>query len=162
MDDFIKKLGPLAGASRFRRISEKLYSDGDKIYSDAGLDFRATWFPVYYLLAGTEEKLTINQIADHIGFSHITVKNVLRELRKKKLVVIVPNPDDGRSKLTCLSDKGRVLLEELRPLWEKFSDALSSIFNDGHPELVQILDRIDSELERKPISERMRSDREQK
>ena len=32
MDEFIK-LGYLAGATRFRRISDKLYIDGNKLYS---------------------------------------------------------------------------------------------------------------------------------
>ena len=39
MTDKIIKLGYLAGATRFRRISEKLYVDGDKIYKENNIDF---------------------------------------------------------------------------------------------------------------------------
>lgn len=155
MSDLIKQLGPLAGATRFRRISEKLYADGDKIYKNAGIAFKATWFPVYYLLSTTEEKLTVTQIADKIGFTHITVKNVLRELQGEGLVTIVANPEDGRSKLAGLSRKGKNRLRQLEPLWVQFSRVLKSIFDEAHPEVIAILDNIDTALEAKPISERI-------
>lgn len=51
MTDKISKLGYLAGATRFRRISEKLHIDGDKIYKDCRIDFKASWFRciIYWL-----------------------------------------------------------------------------------------------------------------
>ena len=96
MSSTIEKLGYLAGATRFRRISEKLYLDGDRIYKEAGINFKASWFPVYYILALSESPLTILQITQKIDFSHITVKNVLRELEKAELVDIEINPADLR------------------------------------------------------------------
>ena len=66
MADILKELGYLAGATRFRRISEKLYLDGDKIYKDAGIDFKASWFSVFYVLAKNKKPLTIMEIAGQI------------------------------------------------------------------------------------------------
>ncbi|MEL6918472.1 MAG: MarR family transcriptional regulator, partial [Bacteroidota bacterium] len=106
MSDILKELGHLSGATRFRRISEKLYLDGDRIYEEARIDFKASWFSVYYTLAISENPLTIMEIANKIDFSHISVKNVLRELEKKELVRIRPNPTDKRSKVVSLSAKG--------------------------------------------------------
>ena len=54
MSDILKQIGYLAGASRFRRISEKLQQDGDKIYSHFDISFKASWFSVYYVLAKTQ------------------------------------------------------------------------------------------------------------
>lgn len=156
MGSLIKQLGPLAGATRFRRISEKLYADGDLIYRNAGIDFKATWFPIYYLLSKPKDNLTITQIADEIGFTHVTVKNVLGELKGKGLVSIRANPADGRSKLIALSQKGTNLLEKLQPIWLQFSKVLNDILCEGHPDTITILDNIDNALERKPISERIR------
>ena len=107
MSSTIEKLGYLAGAAHFRRISEKLYVDRDQVYKDAGLHFKASWFPVYYVLALSESPLTILQIAQQIDFSHITVKNVLRELEAAEYVSIEINPADKRSKLVSLSTKGQ-------------------------------------------------------
>lgn len=155
MADTLKALGYLAGASRFRRISEKLQQDGDKIYSDSKIIFKASWFSVYYILAGAEFPLTILQIAHQIDFSHITVKNILRELQKEKLVIIAPNPNDGRSKLASLSKKGKNLLHELQPRWFSFSEILKEVFTSGHPDILNILDRIDWEINHRPINERV-------
>ena len=153
MSETIVKLGFLAGATRFRRISEKLYVDGDKIYKDAGIDFKASWFSVYYVLALADSPLTVMQIAQQIEFSHITVKNVLRELESAELINIIPNPTDRRSKLISLSAKGQYLIRQLKPTWLSFSAALKRIFQSGHPDFMNILDRIDREIARNPINE---------
>jgi DNA-binding MarR family transcriptional regulator/N-acetylglutamate synthase-like GNAT family acetyltransferase len=152
MSETIVKLGYLADATRFRRISEKLYVDGDKIYKEAGIDFKASWFSVYYVLVLAESPLTVMQIAEQIEFSHITVKNVLRELESAELIHIVPNPTDKRSKLISLSSKGRYLLRQLKPTWLAFAAALKRTFQSGHPDFMNILNRIDKELAKNPIN----------
>ena len=151
MASTLETLGYLAGATRFRRISEKLYVDGDKIYQEAGIQFKASWFPVYYVLALSESPMTILQIAEQIDFSHITVKNVLRELEKAELVNIETNPADKRSKLVSLSIKGQKFIYRLKPLWIAFASALQKVFHSGHPDFMNILDRIDHQIERNPI-----------
>ena len=155
MTDVLSKLGYLAGASRFRRISEKLQQDGDKIYSDAGIQFKASWFSVYYVLAKSNSSQTILEISNQIDFSHITVKNILRELKKEDLVHIKPNPNDKRSKLVELTKKGKELQMELEPLWLSFSNTLKDLFSIGHPDMINILNRLDWEMNNKPINERI-------
>ncbi|RKN80042.1 bifunctional helix-turn-helix transcriptional regulator/GNAT family N-acetyltransferase [Ulvibacterium marinum] len=155
MTDILNELGYLAGASRFRRISEKLQKDGDKIYSDANIKFKASWFSVYYVLAKSNSPQTILEISEQIGFSHITVKNILRELKKEELVGIKPNPNDKRSKLVELSKKGKELQKELEPLWLSFSNMLKDLFSIGHPDMIGILNRLDREINTKPIHQRI-------
>lgn len=158
MADLLQQLGHLAGASRFRRISEKLYLEGDKIYKEAGLHFRASWFFVYYVLAKSNQPLTIMEISDQVDFTHISVKNVLRELEKAELVNIEANPTDKRSKIVALSEKGSSLLNELEPLWLRFTQALKSLYDEGHPDLINMLGRIDKASEKIPLSERVKTD----
>lgn len=155
MTDILTPLGHLAGGSRFKRISDKLYIDGNRIYKDKDLPFKSTWFSVYYALASAEAPLTILDIAAHIAFTHITVKNILREMEDEGLVTIKPNPNDKRSKLVCLSPKGKNLLKKLRPLWTSISRALSDVFTAGHPDIVNILNRIDRAIEGSPIYQRV-------
>ncbi len=157
MTDTLTKLGYLAGASRFRRISEKLQQDGDKIYKQYGVSFKASWFSIYYVLSTSGSSQTILEIAKQIGFSHITVKNILQELKKEGLVVIEPNPVDKRSKLASLSYDGKLLIKKMEPLWLSFSNALEEVFTCGHPDLMNILNRIDSEIIRNPIHKRIQN-----
>ncbi|MDF1573705.1 MAG: winged helix DNA-binding protein [Bacteroidales bacterium] len=151
MSSIITKMSYLAGVTRFRRISEKLYVDGDKIYRAAGIEFKASWFPVYFVLALTENPVTVMQIADQIDFSHITVKNVIRELEKQEYVEIISNPADGRSKLISLSKKGQKLIYRLKPIWMSISITLKKVFQTGHPDFMNILNRIDSQIEKNPL-----------
>ena len=157
MSTTIKKLVYLVGATRFRRISERLYVDGDKIYKEAGINFKASWFPVYYVLAIAESPMTVLQITEQIDFSHITVKNVLRELEQEKLVSIETNPADRRSKLVSLSLKGQKLIYHLKPLWISFSSALKKVFQAGHPDFMNILKRIDYQIDNHSINSSIQS-----
>lgn len=158
MSDTIALLDYLAGAKRFRRISEKLYVEGDKIYKNAGIDFKASWFSVYYVLALADDALTVMQIAQQIDFSHITVKNVLRELETAELINVIPNPGDKRSKFISLSSKGRYLIRQLKPTWLSFAAALKRVFQSGHPDFLNILGRIDKEIAGNPINELVSGD----
>lgn len=155
MADIIEKLGFLSGGSRFRRIYEKLQISGDTIYKDSGLGFKSSWFPVYYVLSRAGEPQTIMEITDQIAFSHITVKNIVKELEREGLAQIKTNPDDKRSKLVSLTKAGLKLLDKLNPVWEQISTALRDVLTTGHPEIISILERIDAELEKKPLHERV-------
>ena len=151
MSSISAKLSYLVGITRFRRISEKLYVDGDKLYREAGLNFKASWFPVYYVLALADEPKTVMQIAEQIDFSHITVKNVIRELERYEYVEINSNPADGRSKLISLSIKGQKQIYRLKPIWISLSTTLKKIFQAGHPDFMNSLNRIDSQIEERPL-----------
>ncbi|MEO1050685.1 MAG: bifunctional helix-turn-helix transcriptional regulator/GNAT family N-acetyltransferase [Bacteroidota bacterium] len=155
MKDSLTQLGHLAGATRFRRISEKLHFDGDKVYKEAGIDFKASWFSVFYTLSKSAVPLTIMEIANQIDFTHITVKNVLNELKSAGLVEVKANPDDKRSKIASLSVAGQDLAKQMQPVWQKFTYALKSLFDEGHPDLINILNRIDNEIHRYGIHERI-------
>src|SRR5438067_4177236 len=105
MSDTISKAGYLAGATRFRRIGEKLQSEGDKIYNELGINFKASWFATYHTLQQAGKPLTMQEITAAIGFTHITVKNIVREMEQNELVKIKPNPTDARSKHVSLTSK---------------------------------------------------------
>ncbi len=156
MADIIEKLGYLAGGSRLRRIYEEMKISGDTAYKEAGLDFKSTWFPVYYALSKSQLPQTVMEITNQIAFSHITVKNIVKELESEKLIKIIPNPNDKRSKLISLSDKGLVFLEQLEPLWLAFSIALKNVLTSGHPDILNILKRIDTEINLNPLNERVK------
>lgn len=157
MTGTIEKLGALAAGSRFRRIYEKLQTGGDQVYKDAGFDFKSSWFPVYYVLAKSGNPQTVTDITDQIAFSHITVKNIVRELEKDRLIVIEANPDDKRSKLISLSLGGKQLLRKLEPLWLSFAHALENLLAAGHPDMINILSRIDTALQESSLNDRVQA-----
>jgi DNA-binding MarR family transcriptional regulator/GNAT superfamily N-acetyltransferase len=154
--DSISKLGYLAGASRFRRIGEKLHTDGDKIYTEQNINFKATWFATYHTLLEAGIPLTMQEITSSIGFTHITVKNIVRELEDNGIVKIKPNPKDARSKLVTLTPKAKELLHKLNPVWRSISENLEQLLTAGHPDLINVLGRIEREIDRFPLSQRVK------
>lgn len=157
MTDIIKNSGYLTGGAQLRRIYQKLQTGGDKIYKDANLNFKSSWFPVYYALTKSAQPQTIMEITNQIAFTHITVKNIVKALEKERLVKIVPHPKDKRSKLVSLSDDGLLLQKKLVPIWLSFSNALKDVFEIGHPEMTSILARINHSLDLIPLDERVRN-----
>lgn len=146
MDGLIR-LGYLAGATRFRRISDKLYIDGNKLYEQAGVRFKASWFSVYYALNESKDPLSVSDLANIIGFSHITVKNIVREMEAEQLVTIQQSPEDKRVKRILLSEAGAAQQPQLAELWKKFSTELRTILQAGHPDILNILARIDQKMQ---------------
>ncbi|WP_118952023.1 bifunctional helix-turn-helix transcriptional regulator/GNAT family N-acetyltransferase [Taibaiella helva] len=155
MTDLITQLGPLAGATRFRRISEMLYADGDKLYESLGFAFKASWFPVFYALASGTKPQTILELAGSIGYTHIHVRNILLELEAGGLVSIKIHPTDKRARQISLTAKGRKRFEQLREVWIPFTKALKQVLDAGHPDILNSLGRIEQALIHKPLQERI-------
>jgi N-acetylglutamate synthase-like GNAT family acetyltransferase/predicted transcriptional regulator len=155
MRDKLSQLGYLAGATRFRRISEKLHIDGDKIYQESQIDFKASWFSVFFILATTDQPKTILDLAEEIGYSHISVKNVISELTTAQLVTIKTHPTDKRSKHVMLSSKGKKVLVSLQKIWLPFAATLKHLLDLGHPDFLNIITRIEKEISRYPINKKI-------
>ncbi|MCO7224261.1 helix-turn-helix domain-containing GNAT family N-acetyltransferase [Pleionea sp. CnH1-48] len=155
MKDLISSLGFLAGATRFRRISEKMYLDGDKLYQDAGVDFRASWFSVFFTLAQASAPLRVTEIADKIDFTHVTVNKILKQLDDVGLVEINNDPNDRRARSVSLSTLGKQRLLEVQPIWQAVELALRQVFDFGHPDLLNSLSRIEDSLAELPVHVRI-------
>lgn len=149
--DQILKLSYLTAAVRFRRISEKLHVIGDKIYKENGLNFKSSWFSVFYILSIADEPKSILTLAQEIGVSHITIKNVVRELTFEGLANIDLHPSDKRSKLVSITEKGKEMRIPLEKIWSAFGENLKNLFNAGHPDLINSIQRIEMELSKHPI-----------
>lgn len=151
----ISKTGYLGGATRLRRIGEKLQAEGDKIYSDLGINFKASWFATYHTLVQSNKPLTMQEITASIDFTHITVKNIVRELEENGYVRIKPNPHDARSKHVSLTVKGKNLLTKLQPVWKSIALNLRLLLTSGHPNFIAIIGRVEKEMEQRPLHQRV-------
>lgn len=151
----ISKTGYLGSATRLRRIGEKLQAEGDRIYSELGIHFKAGWFATYHTLVQSDKPLTMQALAASIDFTHITVKNIVRELEEAGYVRIKPNPNDARSKHVSLSPKGKNLLVKLQPVWKSIAQNLQQLLTGGHPDFIHIIACVEKEMERAPLYQRV-------
>ena len=100
--NFYESLGYLVLGSRLRRLSEAFLSEINKTYQAAGIDFDASWFPVFYLLS-KNESLSIKELSDNTGVSHPAASQLVTNLKNKKLLKTTTCADDGRRQLVQLT-----------------------------------------------------------
>lgn len=101
--------------TRMRRLQEMLTADADRIYEEAGLNFRASYFYAIYTLS-EYGSMPIREIARLAGFSHSAVSQTVKRLAGEGIVETTAM-EDGRQKCVQLTDAGRALVEDARPIW---------------------------------------------
>jgi len=121
-----QNLGYLVLGSRLRRLSEAFLSEINRAYQNEGIDFDASWFPVFYLLS-KNESLSIKELSEQIEISHPAASQLITGLKNKKLVTSATCADDGRRQLVQLTDSGKQLLTQVLPMWTAVSQAMEEL-----------------------------------
>ncbi len=67
--NYIQKLGPVAIASRFKNLTDILFRDVVKIYSEHEMEFEPRWFTMVKLL-NKYKQLPITQTTTHLNQTH--------------------------------------------------------------------------------------------
>jgi DNA-binding MarR family transcriptional regulator len=64
------------------------------------------------------EPPAMGPVAELLAIDRTTLTAALKPLERRGLVRVLPNPEDGRSRVLKLTAKGKKLLEEAMPVWE--------------------------------------------
>ncbi len=152
--DFIKQLGEAAFGTRLRILTERFFQDGAKLYQSQNVDFEPRWFTIFNLLSA-KSPLTITEITSELSYTQPAVTQIVNILIKKGLVKVVKDKSDTRKKLIALSPKGLALLDELKPIWLGFEDAVKSLFNELGYDLLYIISKTENALDKKDMFERV-------
>jgi DNA-binding MarR family transcriptional regulator/predicted GNAT family acetyltransferase len=152
--NLIGQLGELAFLSRLRRLCECLSKDAKRIYTSQGVDFEARWFPVTYLLKDRSAK-AVTEVASALGMTHPSVNQIANAMAKRGLLSSSRDKFDERKRLLSLTPKGLALVRILEPIWREIADATSELLDSTGLDVLQALARIEDELERSSIYERV-------
>jgi DNA-binding MarR family transcriptional regulator/predicted GNAT family acetyltransferase len=153
--DIIQSLGPLAIASRLKRLSDRLLKDAALIYEGESLAFEPRWFPVFYLL-WQKAPIGVTEISRELGVTHPAVNQVAGDLENAGLLVSGRDKEDDRRRLLSLSQKGKELITRLVPVWRDIEEASRDLLDSQAPGLLGDLDRVESALDEKEMSQRIR------
>src|ERR1700679_668095 len=118
-----QNLGYLVLGSRLRRLSEAFLSEINRAYQNEGIDFDASWFPVFYLLS-KNGSLSIKELSEQIEISHPAASQLITGLKNKNLVSANTCTDDGRRQLVTLTQSGKALLARVLPVWDAVTLAM--------------------------------------
>ena len=135
-----QNLGYLVFSSRLRRLSESFLSEINRAYQNEGIDFDASWFPVFYLLS-KNEALSIKELSEQTEVSHPAASQLITNLKNRKLVTSATCADDGRRQLVQLTESGRALLAQILPMWDAILLAMEEIVN-AEPACKELLSSI--------------------
>jgi DNA-binding MarR family transcriptional regulator/N-acetylglutamate synthase-like GNAT family acetyltransferase len=152
--EFIKQLGEVAFGTRLRLLTDRFIQDGAKIYQSQNIDFEPRWFTMFYLLS-QKSPLNITEITAELGYTQPAVTQIANLLIKKGHVKVVKDKTDTRKKLLALSPKGLELLDELKPIWKGFEDAVKELFSSTGNDVMYVISKLESSLDEKDMFHRV-------
>jgi DNA-binding MarR family transcriptional regulator len=79
-------------------------------------------------------KATLGSVADLLGMDRTTLTAAARILFERGLLVVEPEPGDGRSKVLRLTMAGREVLAAAVPIWKREHAAIERGMGDGGAE----------------------------
>jgi ribosomal protein S18 acetylase RimI-like enzyme len=135
-------------------VSDQLYAGVDEIYRAHGVKIPSRAFPLLMVLRDHGGTLTIGELADHLGVSHVAILRGENELDRAGVTGGAKHPKDGRSSVIHLLPKGRALLERLEPVWRAIVKAVDGI-DAAADTLLPTVRKIEEALEERSFAERV-------
>ncbi len=151
-----QRVGYLALGSRLRRISESFLSEINRAYQQEGIEFEASWFPVFYLLS-QHDTLSIKELSEQTEVSHPAASQLITNLKNKGLLQTTTNTTDARKQQVTFSEKGRELLEQIKPVWTAVEKSMNEMMDSelGCKELLPAIKALESALQSYPLASRI-------
>ncbi len=145
----------LGVGTRMRRFMEQLTADSDRLYEEANLKFRVSYFYAMYAVIRYEQ-LTIADIAKLAGFSHSAVSQTLKRMAKDDLVEAVAT-SDGRQKMIRLTEYGEEVRDKLVPIWAALEQSMKDIMTESGYNLVEAIAGLEERLKKKAFYDRVQN-----
>ena len=152
MSNVIDQSGLLAISTRLQRLSDQLRKDGQKIYELYGVAFEPKWFSVIYTLH-QKPVLSVVEIANEIGYTHPSTISLLKELEKEKLIRSKRDKTDERKRLLTLTEKGKTLIEQMKPVWDTMIKSLVTLTNTSN-NIMKAIEEVEAEMEKQSFYQR--------
>ena len=102
-----------------------------KMYNEEASKFDATMATAFTLLSIDPRKGTPStSLGPKMGMEATSLSRTLKSLEEKNLIKRKPNPDDGRSVLIYLTEKGKINRDASRVAVLKFNQAIKNEIGD--------------------------------
>lgn len=150
----IRQLEDLAFGTRLRLLTDRIHQDGGRVYKYLNIDFEPRWFALFYLL-NEYSPIGVTEASQMLGYTQPAITQTANILVKKNLVKILKEKTDTRRRLLSLTDKGKELIEKLKPVWKAFEAATAELFKDTGFDVIMVISRLERELEKKDLYTRV-------
>jgi len=75
----------------------------------------------------------LGDVSSLLTMDRTTLTAALKPLERRCLIKVSADPDDGRGRLLALTPKGKRLLANTVPIWEKTHKEIEGLLPDGDP-----------------------------
>lgn len=152
--DLFRELGPLAFASRLRRLSDRIMTDINRVFRDEHYDFQARWSPLVYLLK-EESPLSISDITERLGMTHPYIIRISGEMMENGFLLSSNDKRDNRRRFVRLSAKGKRLVPKLEEHWRKAAVCQRKLIEASKIDVIKAISTIEDELEKESMYHRL-------
>ena len=102
-----------------------------KMYNEEASKYNSSMAAGFALLSIDPRKGTPStSLGPKMGMDATSLSRTLKSLEEKNLIKRKPNPDDGRSVLICLTEKGKINRDASRVAVLKFNQAIKNEIGD--------------------------------
>jgi len=137
-----------------RRLIEHLDGALEQAYRNDGIDFRPRYTPVVRTLVADGPQ-SIRALAGQLGVSHSAVSQTVSQMAAAGLVAVTRGEEDARQRIVALTRAGTALLPRLEDHWRAARIATASLDTETGGVLVEVINRANAALDRRPFAERL-------
>jgi DNA-binding MarR family transcriptional regulator len=156
MGDVILKMGYGALSCRIRRLSERLDRDIRDVYQAHGIYFDPCWYPVFAALREAGP-LTLPELSERTGVGAAPLAQIRSRLLAEGLIELTQDPRDQRRQRLSLTAKARALEAQLTPIWDAIAGASQGLCAETAPQFLADLEVIETALQRRKLSARVKA-----
>lgn len=125
----LEESGPLMLGTRLKRLGDRFLAEVSKVYKEQRIEFEPAWFPVFFAL-DQHGPQSLTELAVRLEVSHSAISQMVSQLQNRGLLETAVSLSDARVKQICFTEKGLVLLEQIRRVWRALTDTLGQILPD--------------------------------
>ena len=155
MQDSLVKFQELALGSRLKRLSDTLMKEVSIIYQELAIDFDPYHMPIFKIIS-EQNNLTVGEISNLLNVTQPAATQYINILYQKKMIVCHVCKLDKRKKKVSLSAFGKIMLEELQPIWKVIDAELKALtHNSANKSLLDHITYIENEIKKESLSSKI-------
>ena len=150
--DALKGFGELGLGSRLKRLSENMMKETQLVYNHFNIDFDPYLFPIIKII-NHYDGITNSEVREKLKLTQPAITQSVNKLLKKELVVVLNDDLDKRKKIIRISDKGKVTIKKMEPIWVSIDNVIKVYTNHQSNCLLEHINKIEDKLNKNAMSE---------
>lgn len=140
--------------SRMRSVLERLQASSRRSYREFGFEPAvAMWYGPLRVVA-QQEGLGVKDIAKALKIAVSTTSQALKSMEQAGIIEFQADTEDRRRRVVVLTDKGKLLVERLQPLWSAFAKVSAELDQEAGG-ILKALDTLEAAVVEKSPHERV-------